>query len=91
MHELIGILPSVLLLVVFDSTLVDVADHAARWDPDDGSAKDHGTDNIIAQETHHLIDVDVLDDVPESLHDVLDGLLAGTLVTESLDAGSAVG
>lgn len=39
----------------------------------------HGAHQVVAQEQQHLVDVDVLDDVPETLHHVLDRLLAQSL------------
>jgi hypothetical protein len=48
------------------------------------------TDYVIAQEPQHLINVDLLDDVPESLDNILNGLLTDTLVAEALNARSTV-
>lgn len=48
------------------------------------------TDDIVAEEAEHAVDVDLFNDVPEALHDVLDRLLANAFVAEALNARSSV-
>jgi hypothetical protein len=88
--ELVGILPAVLLIAGLDAPLVHVTDDAARRYPDEGRDYDDGPDDVVLEEAHHLVYVDVLDYVPESLHHVLYGLLAGALIAEALYAGRPV-
>lgn len=91
MYELIRVLPTVFVLVVLYTSLINVTDNTARRDPDESRADDDSADDIVFEEAHDLVDVDVFDDVPETLDDILYSLLAGSFIAEALYARRAVG
>ena len=59
---------------------VEVRDEARSRHPDERCRDDDGANDVIAQEQQHLVDVDVLDYVPEPFDDVLDRLLTDALL-----------
>lgn len=48
------------------------------------------TDDVVAKESQNSVDVDLFDDIPESLDYVLNGLLTNAFVAEALNAGSSI-
>lgn len=49
------------------------------------------TNDVVAEKSENFIDVNFLDDVPESFDNVLDCFLAYSFVAETLNAWSPVG
>lgn len=90
MYELVRIHPVKLLFAIVDSPSVEIAYSTARWNPQDTRDHDSRADNVVLQEAHHFVDVYVFDDVPESLDDVLYGLLASSLIAEAVYAGCTI-
>lgn len=78
-NKLIRVSPAPLFCCLFYSSSVNVAHDTTSRDPDDGWTYYHGADNVVLQETHHLVDINVFNNVPETFDNVLNSLLAYSL------------
>ena len=80
MYEIFAVIPVNVLFVILLAPAIDVAEDARRGNPDDHGDDDHGSDDVISEEHEYGVYVDVFDDVPEPLHDILDRFLAFSLI-----------
>lgn len=79
MDELVRMLPSPLLFIFLDTSVIDIADDTASGDPDYSRAYYYCTDDVVFQKTYHLVYINILDYVPESLDHILNGFLTDAL------------
>lgn len=79
MDQLVLVAPLPTPLVLMPPFAIDIVNYTANRNPNHRRHQHYGADNVIAQEQQHLIDVNVLDYIPEPFHDVLNSFLAVTL------------
>jgi hypothetical protein len=58
---------------------IDVTDDDAAWDPNQRCSQYDCKYNVVFQEFEKTIDIYVFDDVPESLHNIMNSPFALTL------------
>lgn len=83
MDQIVSVAPLPAVLLFVPPLAVHVVDYAAHRNPDHRCYQHYGADYVVTQEQQHLVDVDVLDYVPEPLHHVLDGFLAVALKVDT--------
>lgn len=91
MNQIQLLLPVVIFQLGMTSPTVEVADEAARGNPEESCDRYYSHDDVVPQESEDFIDVDVFDDIPESLNHILNCLLANSLVAEALNARRSIG
>jgi len=82
--------PEVLLKCHFVAPPVNVADHKGSRDPNNTTHYHRCEDYVVLQKLEEAIDVNVLNDVPESLHHVMHRPLTNAVVANTLNTRSSI-
>lgn len=86
MDEVMLSLPVQELLMLPLSPPIHVTYNTTSGYPNEGGDQDHDSHDIVAQETQHIVNVDVFYYIPETLYHILDCFFTYALITKPLNA-----
>ena len=75
---------------LFCSLSVHVRDQTRNWNPEKKTDEYNGSDNVVLEKFDYGVDVEIVDEIPNSSDDILHGLFALTHVAKSLIARCSV-
>lgn len=70
--------------------MIHIADEATSWHPHYDGHNDHSPHNVVVEELQNSVDVNVLNDVPESFHNILHSLFTPSLFAVPMYAGCSI-
>lgn len=78
-YEFITVVPAHILVVVTPNLTINQREHAASGEPHKHRHHQNSPNNVVPKEHEHGVHVDVFNDVPEALHNILNCLLTFAL------------
>lgn len=70
--------------------MIHIADEATSWHPHNNGHNNYSPHNVVVEEFQNSVDVNVLNNVPESFHNVLHGLFTPSFFTVAMYAGRSI-